>query len=706
MKEQNVRAAHWSIAVASVVATMVVSLAAQNSPVQEKRLSEGQRAEIFSLIKAVDDAAEGRAEVAEPPQAWEAHFLQAMDELVYVPMTLRLKVPDGTFASATLYVRVVARGATAAVAHSGLRDWLMAEALRGRPRPAPIQGFLAVNPDEMPVGGPAMTSGESSGINQAIQGGFTALRLLETYGSGRDEQRMRHATGGRESNIPRDRPVARHVDSFVYPFEDFDSLEFAEAGAGTSRRLDRAVAVPAGEYDLYIAVRETAGPKSEAPRTFIYRQPLTVPDLSAGLAMSSVILADHLGALQVPYTPERQAAHPYALGWTDISPAIDDRFSDQEEMGVVFQVLNPAIDDAKKPNVTVDFNFHHQADSEETLATTARLDFNRTTLPPDFDLAAGHQLFTARLISLKTFAPGDYRLELKVTDRKAAKTVSTSVGFTVVASANSMWVGKTVSSLLAPAFRRDDVLATDAVSLALDRLRDVGEPAASAAVKSAIDSARAGQYAMLLNQVATIDDNELAATFLRGLGLMALNGNLEAAAGQFRDALRVSSEFLPSAMYLGACYAAGGRDREAIAAWQVALADEASTPILHILVADAYLRLGDTEQALDILSEASERWPADDRITKRLATAHLLAHNAQEAMNVLEPYLERHGDDLDALFLAIQSLHESAQAGQSTGRDNPNAAKLVGYCRAYLAAKGPYQTVVEQWLNESTQTKK
>ena len=118
---------------------------------------------------------------------------------------------------------------------------------------------------------------------------------------------------------------------------------------------------------------------------------------------------------------------------------------------------------------------------------------------------------------------------------------------------------------------------------------------------------------------------------------------------------------------------------------------------LHILVADAYLRQKDTPQALDILAEAAERWPQDDRVTKRLATAHLIADQRLDALKILEPYLERNPNDLDALFLAIQSLHDAADATSELN------AQLTKYSRAYLAADGPYKVVVEQWLNESGQ---
>ena len=48
-----------------------------------------------------------------------------------------------------------------------------------------------------------------------------------------------------------------------------------------------------------------------------------------------------------------------------------------------------------------------------------------------------------------------------------------------------------------------------------------------------------------------------ASAFLKGLTLLA-NQKFEAAANEFRDAIRASPDFYPAMVYLGACYAAGG----------------------------------------------------------------------------------------------------------------------------------------------------
>ena len=69
------------------------------------------------------------------------------------------------------------------------------------------------------------------------------------------------------------------------------------------------------------------------------------------------------------------------------------------------------------------------------LRRLATQSFNATTLPGQFDLNVGHQVFVGQGIPLKsaqmTFAPGDYRLEIKITDKTNSQTITRNVPFTV-----------------------------------------------------------------------------------------------------------------------------------------------------------------------------------------------------------------------------------------------------------------------------------
>src|SRR4030095_15538791 len=128
--------------------------------------------------------------------------------------------------------------------------------------------------------------------------------------------------------------------------------------------------------------------------------------------------------------------------------------------------------------------------------------------------------------------------------------------------------------------------------------------------------------------------------------------DLKGAEARFREALRMDSEFLPAAFYLGACLAAAGRDREAAGAWQTSLITEANAPFVYTLLGDALLRLRDVEQAIDVPMEAGTLGPREDQFGLRLGTALVAAKKQAEALKVLQPYLEAHPADPEWLFLS------------------------------------------------------
>ena len=188
------------------------------------------------------------------------------------------------------------------------------------------------------------------------------------------------------------------------------------------------------------------------------------------------------------------------------------------------------------------------------------------------------------------------------------------------------------------AFDKASVLTPQVVGFFLDRMSAAAASSATT-LAPALASVRAGRFDEAMGALKNASNDQLAAVFLAGLVLLH-RGELEAARGKFSDALRLDSEFLPAAFYLGACYAAGGRDREAAGAWQTALITESNAPFVYTLLGDALLRLRDMDQALDVLSEARALWPADESVTVRLGTALVLANKPADAMKILQPYLD------------------------------------------------------------------
>ncbi len=247
-----------------------------------------------------------------------------------------------------------------------------------------------------------------------------------------------------------------------------------------------------------------------------------------------------------------------------------------------------------------------------------------------------------------------------------------------------------------PRFELRETLAPEVVSHFLDRLLALTRGPLSPEVRAAIDEAKASGVDKLMDRLGGAQREDPRADFLRGLGLLARN-QIPGAATQFRAALRQESGLFPVAFYLGATYAAGGDDRQAVGAWQTALIAETGSPVLYRLLTDALLRLEDGPQALDIAREASASWPANPELKRRLGIACAMTGRDPEALDALGPYVESHPTDAGALFVMLRVLFEGFVSG-GKGEGGLDRSRLVQYARSYASTQGPNREIVAHWL--------
>ena len=243
-------------------------------------------------------------------------------------------------------------------------------------------------------------------------------------------------------------------------------------------------------------------------------------------------------------------------------------------------------------------------------------------------------------------------------------------------------------------FERTSVLTPEVVGFFVERM-NIGRsmpPTPTAAVAAA----RNGKFDDAVEAAKTPTANTIAPVFFDGLARYA-RGDLEGAAGRFRETLRLESDFFPAAFYLGACYAAGGKDRDAAGAWQMSLITESEAPFIYTLLGDAFIRLKETESALDILREASSLWPGSEQVQFRLGTAYALASKPVEAVRALDPYLAQHPGDQERLLIALRSIYEARSTGQAIGTAEQDRQRFERYAAAYAASGGTQQAIVEQW---------
>jgi len=302
------------------------------------------------------------------------------------------------------------------------------------------------------------------------------------------------------------------------------------------------------------------------------------------------------------------------------------------------------------------------------------------------------------LVPVRALPPGRYVACARITREGQAVGVLTRpfildrpAAPTTVSYAERAAAAKAFASTL-PKFDRDAVMARDLLGPMLDVVEK-----RSATLKDAMVEARAGRYGAAALEALSAGD-QTAAAFLRGVDLYS-KGQLDQAATQLNLATGPRRDFFPAAFFLGAAYASVGRDRDAAGVWQQSMGSEPRPTAFYAMVADARLRDGIPDAAVDILKPAYAAQPANDDIARRLGMAYVMTTRYAEAMPILDAFLSRHPADQGLMLAAIVSQYEIVQGGQVASVEDVN--KMRRYVSAY---KGPESTLARKYL-ESIQAK-
>lgn len=233
-----------------------------------------------------------------------------------------------------------------------------------------------------------------------------------------------------------------------------------------------------------------------------------------------------------------------------------------------------------------------------------------------------------------------------------------------------------------PKFDKTVTLRPEVLGLMFDLVEQ-----ATPALKTILAGARNGR--LVPAAIAALEaGHQDAASFLRALDLLN-KGDLDKAANLLHLAAGARRDFFPAAFYLGVCYAAAGRDRDAAGVWQMAIGTTPRPPIAYALLVDARWREGQLAAVVDILREAYQRVPNDDGVARRLALVYAVMGLHADAVPIFDRYLARHPADQDVLFAAVLSTYEAGKPG------GPDAEKLARYAGAYT---GPQKALVSRYL--------
>jgi len=371
----------------ALLASAVPTHAQRNNNNRQQQQQQQQQADpdTVTLVRLVESVTSGQQPApTDIPVAWEAnHFVKGQGGITYIPFTLGIDRSQLAAPGVALYIRIVDKNQPAAAA-------------------APA-----------PAAQPAQDNNNNNRNN-------------------RNQQQQ---------------PAAPPAPTFAW-----DNIHFLDVPA--DGKLARAVALKPGEYEAFIAIKEratapaappagqkppaqgaAATPPAATGKMTVLRHNLSVPDFNKPeLQTSSIILASSVEPVTTQLSPAEQEANPYVFGPMRIVPAREGRFSKSAELQVIFWIYGAAEAAGGKPDVQVEFNFHQKAadGTEKYFNKTEPQQLNAQTLPPEFSVAAGHQLPGSLVVGLTPFPVGDYRLEIKVTDKPSGKVVTQNVNFTVL----------------------------------------------------------------------------------------------------------------------------------------------------------------------------------------------------------------------------------------------------------------------------------
>ena len=634
------------------------------------QLSRQQRDLLLGLVAAVDRAASAPT----PADAeWLTHVLRASDGSHYIAFSVAPPAPTLPRTPIVLYVRLATAavpGATAVAERSMVREWLQGS--RVDPRMLPQRRGVAIG--EMPpmgAGAIGVRGGASVG-----SGDLQAMALERERSRQRREDEQKRRRAELEGSIV--------TQSDRLPFEDFEVAAAVSFADGTPA-IQRALTAGPGRYELTVAWADASQPASKA-HYHLARRSLQLAPAATEFGLSSIIVADAISVRPAPYDSLQQRAHPYAIGLTEITPARDTIFTPSQQIAVAFQIVNPTSSASGKPDVRITPRITRlNGTREETVATLSPLVFDAATLPPEFDVRLGHPLIAAFAAPLATIPRGDYRLLVNAEDRGGSSVVAARAEFTVIGTPESLLAE---APAVAPRFRAGAVLEKPVIDEVVDQL---AVTSASPALARAMESARAGRFADLLVADVVPDNEHGTRAALSGLALLSLAN--PAAAVEFQRALQLQAPTAAVQFLMGAARAVGGRDGEAIAAWEAARKAGFPPPIIDRLVADAYLRQKDFVRAAAAIGDR----PSDTASMATFAATRIGMRRPAEAVAVIDSLLGERPDDPEGRWLLLHALY-----AQFVGGDRSVVARLRAEAQRYIDAKGQHGQLVSEWLKVVT----
>jgi GWxTD domain-containing protein len=178
----------------------------------------------------------------------------------------------------------------------------------------------------------------------------------------------------------------------------------------------KAVPLRPGLYRLDVVIKDVNSGNVGAVDTR-----LAVPHFEEEkLAVSSLILADQIQKV----SSKDIGVGQFVLGDVKVRPKLNGIFAPEDRMGIFMQVYNLKVDEkTHKANASIEYRI---VDKDHQVVK--KFDESSDQLPEH-----GEQLNLENVMTLGSFPPGKYKLEVQVTDNIGKQTISPSADFTVKA---------------------------------------------------------------------------------------------------------------------------------------------------------------------------------------------------------------------------------------------------------------------------------
>jgi len=178
----------------------------------------------------------------------------------------------------------------------------------------------------------------------------------------------------------------------------------------------KSIPLPPGLYRLNVVCKDVVGGNMNN-----YEVALQVPRIDTEkLSTSSLVLAD-----MIEKVPTRSiGTGQFVIGTSKVRPRVNDVFKRDEKMGIYMKLYNLGPDEkTQKPNGQVEYEVVRTGTNEKIFDFTEEL----ASLPN----ASASQVTIEKLLPLKTLAPGQYTIRLKITDKNRNQILTPSAQFTV-----------------------------------------------------------------------------------------------------------------------------------------------------------------------------------------------------------------------------------------------------------------------------------